>query len=65
MTLNVSDCGDPGGNGDNCQGIGWEGMCTDDGTLVWCEDGELVGVNCADQDQVCWTVPGINYSDCF
>ncbi len=57
--------GDPGGNGDNCQGIGWEGMCTDDGTLVWCEDGELVGVNCADQDQVCWTVPGVNYSDCF
>lgn len=57
--------GDDGGSCDDCQGIGWEGMCTDDGTLLWCEAGELLAVDCAADGLTCLTIPGIEYSDCF
>lgn len=55
---------DPGGGGD-CQGIGWEGTCTDEGVLLWCDGGELVAVDCAAEGLECVTLPGVDYSDCF
>jgi hypothetical protein len=40
-------------------------MCTSDGQVVWCEDGALQALDCPSQGMTCFTVPGINYSDCF
>ena len=64
-----SDPGSDPNNGpdpsDPCQGIDWKGICTSDGAVVWCEDGELQAIDCAAQDMQCGTIPGLDYSDCY
>jgi hypothetical protein len=72
---NPDDPSDPGGDpdfppddpgadpGDGCQGIDYNGACLDDGSVVWCEDGQLQGLDCASEGSWCVTIAG--WSDCF
>ena len=58
---------DPGAGpgGGDCGDIGYEGACTDDGSLLYCEDGELVGIDCPSYGSWCVTIPGVDWSDCL
>lgn len=50
---------------DGCGSIGYKGMCTDDGSVVWCEDGQLVGTKCLSQGSWCVYQPWNGYYDCL
>jgi hypothetical protein len=51
--------------GDECGQIGYEGMCTEKGSVLWCEDGKLVGTDCPAQGSWCVYEPWNEYYDCL
>lgn len=58
------DPNDPGVDpGDACQGVGYEGACMDDGSVIWCEDGKLQGLDCPSMGS--WCVKIGDWSDCL
>ncbi|MBK8256296.1 MAG: trypsin-like serine protease [Polyangiaceae bacterium] len=62
--VDPNDPNDPGT--DDCQGIDYNGVCTDDGSVVWCEDGTLQKIDCLmEYGSWCVTTPWDNFSDCL
>lgn len=49
----------------DCEEIGWEGMCTEDGKVVWCEDDEMLEIDCAENGDVCGYDEEMGYNDCL
>ncbi len=61
-----SDPSDPGVDpGGDCGGIGYEGKCEDDGSVLWCEEGQLYKMDCLSMGSWCVTLPWDGWSDCL
>ena len=49
---------------DGCYGITYAGQCEPDGTVIWCENQSLQGIDCPSFGKVCgWNAAG--YYDCL
>jgi len=50
---------------DPCNGVSFEGQCTEDGVVQWCEDGELQEIDCVAQSDVCGFDEELQFFDCL
>lgn len=50
---------------DPCNGISFEGQCTEDGKVVWCEEGELQEIDCVAYGDTCGYDEELQYFDCL
>ena len=50
---------------DPCNGVSWEGQCTEDGKVQWCEDGVLQEIDCAGDGTVCGYDEELQFFDCL
>ncbi|MEZ4312142.1 MAG: S1 family peptidase [Polyangiaceae bacterium] len=60
------DPNDPGADpGSSCGDIDYNGICTDEGAVIWCEDDTLYELDCLSMGSWCVTVPWTGFSDCL
>lgn len=50
---------------DPCNGVSYEGQCTDEGMVQWCENGELQEIDCIAQGDVCGFDEELQFFDCL
>lgn len=62
---NGGECGGPDLSVSfDCQDVTFEGMCDDEGRVVWCEDEALYCIDCPSNDMVCSFVQSVGWYNC-